>query len=207
MTVRADHSRDQALGEAAFSRDQPGLPPARRAVFLDRDGVLNRALVRAGRPYPPASLAEFRILPGVPEALARLKAAGFWLVVVTNQPDVARGRQTRSGVDALHAALKFRLPLDDIRVCYHDEPDGCNCRKPAPGMLLAAAQAAGLNLAASFMVGDRWRDVVAGQRAGCQSIFVDCGYAEPPPPAPYWQAASLPAAAELILFQPAQAPC
>jgi D-glycero-D-manno-heptose 1,7-bisphosphate phosphatase len=180
------------------------MPLLRPAVFLDRDGVLNRALVRGGRPFPPASLAELEILPGVPEALARLKAAGYWLVVVTNQPDVARGRQTRAGVAALHAALQARLPLDDIRVCYHDEPDGCDCRKPAPGLLLAAAQAAGIGLAASFMVGDRWRDVVAGQRAGCQSIFIDYGYAEPPPPAPFLRAASLPAAVELILFQPAQ---
>src|SRR6185436_14383127 len=110
--------------------------PGRRAVFLDRDGVINRAIVRAGRPHPPASPAEFEILPGVPAALQRLKSAGFWLVLVTNQPDVARGTQTRAGVEALHASLRARLPLDDIRVCYHDDPDGCECRKPAPGLLL-----------------------------------------------------------------------
>ena len=176
--------------------------PGRRAVFLDRDGVINRAIIRAGRPHPPASPAELEILPGVPAALERLKSAGFWLVLVTNQPDVARGPQTRAGVEALHASLRARLPLDEIRVCYHDDPDGCECRKPAPGLLLAAAEAAHLDLGASFMVGDRWRDVAAGQRAGCQAIFLDYGYAEPQPHAPFLRAHSLHEAADLILTQP-----
>lgn len=179
----------------------PAAAGRRAAVFLDRDGVLNRAIVRGGRPYPPAGLAELEILPGVPAALARLKQAGFWLVVVTNQPDVARGRQTQAGVEAIHAVLQAQLPLDDIRVCYHDAPDGCDCRKPAPGLLLAAAQAHGLDLGASAMIGDRWRDVAAGQRAGCQCLFIDYGYAEPRPQAPYLRVQSLPAAADLILAQ------
>jgi D-glycero-D-manno-heptose 1,7-bisphosphate phosphatase len=176
--------------------------PLRRAVFLDRDGVINRAIVRSGRPYPPTSPGELSILPGVPAALGRLKAAGFWLVVVTNQPDVARGTQTQAGVEALHDILRAQLPLDDIRVCYHDGPVGCECRKPAPGLLVAAAQAACLDLRASFMVGDRWRDVAAGQRAGCQSIFIDYGYAEPQPHSPYLRVHSLREAADLILTQP-----
>src|SRR4029453_16427194 len=104
-------------------------------VFLDRDGVINRAIVRDGRPFPPANLGGLSILPGVPAALARLKTAGFWLVVVTNQPDVARRTQTMAQVEVLHNALRSQLPLDDIRVCYHDDPDGCECRKPAPGLL------------------------------------------------------------------------
>ena len=176
--------------------------PARRAVFLDRDGVLNRAIVRGGRPHPPSTPAELSILPGVPAPLARLKAAGFWLVVVTNQPDVPRGTQTRAGVEALHDVLRAQLPLDDFRVCYHDDPVGCECRKPAPGLLMAAARAARLDLGASFMVGDRWRDVAAGQRAGCQSIFIDYGYAEQQPHAPYRRAHSLHEAADLILTEP-----
>ncbi len=176
--------------------------PARRAVFLDRDGVINRAIVRGGRPHPPAFPGELSILPGVPAALAGLKSAGFWLVVVTNQPYVARGAHTQAVVEALHAILRAQLPLDDIRVCYHDDPVSCECRKPAPGLLLAAAQAADLDLGASFMVGDRWRDVAAGQRAGCQSIFIDYGYAEPQPHPPYLRAHSLHEAADLILTQP-----
>ncbi|HET6465829.1 MAG TPA: HAD family hydrolase [Nitrospiria bacterium] len=149
-----------------------------RAVFLDRDGVINRAQVRNGRPYPPADLSALEILPDVPEALERLRAAGFRLIVVTNQPDVARGTQTRAEVEAINAALKARLPLDEIRVCYHDDKDKCRCRKPEAGLLSEAARDAHLDLGACFMVGDRWRDIEAGRRAGCTTIFIDHGYAE-----------------------------
>jgi D-glycero-D-manno-heptose 1,7-bisphosphate phosphatase len=177
----------------------------RRAVFLDRDGVLNRADVVDGRPTSPASLAELEILPGVPAALARLRAAGFLLVVVTNQPDVARGRQRRAAVEEIHAALGARLPLDAIRVCYHDDPDGCDCRKPAAGMLLAAAGESGIDLAASYMVGDRWRDVEAGRAAGCTPIFVDRGYGERGPEGPCARVASLDEAADWILTREGRA--
>lgn len=150
----------------------------RRAVFLDRDGVLNRALVRDGKPYPPATLEALELLPGVPAALARLKAAGFLLVVVTNQPDVARGEQRREVVDAMHARLLAELPLDAIEACFEDG-DEAPRRKPNPGMLLDAARRLGIDLARSFLVGDRWRDVEAGRRAGVTTLFVDRGYAEP----------------------------
>ena len=172
---------------------------ARRAVFLDRDGVINRAVVREGKPTPPATLAELEILPGVAEALDRLKEAGFRLIVVTNQPDVARGTQTRAAVEAMHAALQAQLPIDEIRVCYHDSRDGCACRKPQPGMLLAAAAEYGLELSASYLIGDRWRDIEAGQRAGCTSLFIDYHYAEPPPAEPCVHVASLTAAEVWIL--------
>ncbi len=155
-----------------------------RAVFLDRDGVLNRALVRNGRPHPPSNLSELEILPGVPEALAHLRAAGFRLIVVTNQPDVARGVQTRETVEAIHATLQAQLSLDEIRVCYHDDADGCGCRKPAPGLLLDAARDEQLDLPSCFMVGDRWRDIEAGRRAGCTTVFIDHGYAERQPADP-----------------------
>ncbi len=178
----------------------------RRAVFLDRDGVINRAPVREGRPYPPRSPAELEVLPGVAEALARLRAAGFWLVVVTNQPDVARGTQTVAGVEALHAVLRSRLCLDEFRVCYHDDPQGCGCRKPEPGLLVAAAREAGLDLSASYLVGDRWRDIEAGRRAGCRTAFIDCSYAERRPPAPDACVQSLAEAADWILSQTALRP-
>ncbi len=155
----------------------------RRAVFLDRDGVLNRAPVRAGRPQSVTRLEEVEVLPGVPEALARLREGGFALIVATNQPDVARGRLSRDAVEAIHHLLRRQLPIDDIRVCYHDDAEGCACRKPKPGMLLAAAQDFGIDLARSFMVGDRWRDIEAGRRAGCRTVFIDYRYAEPRPEA------------------------
>ena len=171
----------------------------RRAVFLDRDGVLNRAVLRGGRPHPPGGLDELEITPDAPAALARLKGAGFRLVVVTNQPDVARGIQTRAGVEALHAALRAQLPVDEFRVCYHDDADACGCRKPAPGLLLEAARAADLDLSASFMVGDRWRDIAAGQRAGCASLFIDHDYAETRPTGSFVTLRSLSEAADHIL--------
>jgi D-glycero-D-manno-heptose 1,7-bisphosphate phosphatase len=174
----------------------------RRAVFLDRDGVLNRAIVRAGRPYSPATPAELEILPGVPEACDALKQAGFALVVVTNQPDVARGTQSRGQVEAANALIIRRVPLDDVRVCYHDDGDGCSCRKPRPGLLLEAARDLGIDLARSFMVGDRWNDVEAGRRAGCRTVLIEHGYLEPAPESPEHRAASLREAADWILAQP-----
>jgi GDP-mannose 4,6-dehydratase len=172
---------------------------SRRAVFLDRDGVLNRAPVRAGRPGSPTSLEDVEVLPGVAEACARLRAAAFLLIVVTNQPEVARGRLSRDAVEAIHNYLRRQLPLDDIRVCYHDDDAGCECRKPKPGMLLAAAREWGIDLGRSFMVGDRWRDIEAGRRAGCRTVFIDYGYDEPRPDAMDFETDSLPSAAEWIL--------
>lgn len=173
--------------------------PGRRAVFLDRDGVINRAIVRDGKPYPPHHIDDLEVLPGVPEALARLRLAGFYLVVVTNQPDVARGTQRREVIDAMHASLAAALPIDEFRVCDHDDSDDCVCRKPKPGMLEAAARDADLNLSDSVMVGDRWRDVEAGRRAGCRTVFVDRQYAEVRPDRPDVTVGSLPEAVDWIL--------
>ncbi len=171
----------------------------RPAVFLDRDGVINRAEVRAGKPYPPADLQALEILPGVPQALAALHAAGWLLIVVTNQPDVARGTTPRATVEAINQHLQSTLPLDEIRTCYHDSGDGCDCRKPLPGALLAAGRLHGIDMARSFMVGDRWRDIEAGQRAGCKTIFVDHGYAEKQPDSCDYTVQALSEAAEIIL--------
>lgn len=154
------------------------------AVYLDRDGVLNRAVVRDGKPYPPASPAELEILPGVPEALARLRDAGFRLVVVTNQPDVARGKTPLSTIEAIHAHMAATLPLDAIEACLHGHDGECDCRKPLPGMLLRDGAAHGVDLARSFMVGDRWRDIDAGAAAGCRTILIEAGYDERAPAHP-----------------------
>ena len=141
-------------------------------MFLDRDGVINREIFRTGQAQAPFAMADFEILPGVPEALAHLHRAGFVLVVVTNQPDVVRGFASRDQVEAIHAHLQEMLPLDDILVCYHDDADRCACRKPSPGMLYAAALTHDITLADSYLVGDRWRDVGAGRSAGCTTILV-----------------------------------
>lgn len=154
----------------------------RPAVFLDRDGTLNRQIIREGKPYPPAALDEFALFEGVPEACARLAAAGYVLVVVTNQPDVGRGTQSQGVVEAMHARLREWIPsLAQIEVCYapgrgEGPPD--RRRKPEPGMVLDAALALDLDLSRSWLVGDRWRDVDCGKRAGVRTIFIDFGYAE-----------------------------
>jgi D-glycero-D-manno-heptose 1,7-bisphosphate phosphatase len=167
------------------------------AVFLDRDGVLNRAPVVNWRPGAPLTLEAFEILPGVAPALRRLKVAGYALVVVTNQPDVPRGRVTRETVESMHERLANELPLDDIRVCYHDKDDGCSCRKPAPGLLLDPPTYA---VERSVIVGDRWRDVEAGRRAGCRAtILVDYGYDESLPHEPDVRVGSLGEAVDWIL--------
>lgn len=150
----------------------------RRAVFLDRDGVLNRAIVKNGTPHPPATLAELEIVPDASKALEALRAAGFLLIGVTNQPDVARGTQRREVAEAINAALLAVLPLQEMLVCYHDDPDGCDCRKPLPGLLIQAAARYGIDLPLSFMIGDRWKDVETGHRAGCTTVLIGCGYEE-----------------------------
>ena len=172
----------------------------RRAVFLDRDGVLNRAVVRDGKPYPPRSLEELEILPGVVEAMRGLKEAGFVLVVVSNQPDVARGTTPKATVEAINSYLAERLPIDRFIMCYHDSSDGCDCRKPNPGMLFAGAREFDIDLASSYMVGDRWRDVEAGIGAGCKTIFIDCGYNEQRPQLCDFLVSSMQEAASIILM-------
>ena len=151
-----------------------GLP----AVFLDRDGIINRALVRNGKPYPPDRLEELEILPGAADSLPRLANSGYVLIGITNQPDVARGTQSRQTVESFNAVIQSTLPIREIFVCYHDNRDHCDCRKPKPGLILQAAQKYGLDLSKSWMVGDRWKDIAAGQAAGLKTIFVDYHYAE-----------------------------
>lgn len=158
--------------------DQSTVTGTRAAVFLDRDGVLNEVELRDGTPHPPAGVEQLRLLPGVVEACHRLRDLGFVLVVVTNQPDIARGKQTRDEVDRMHEVLRRRLPLDEIVVCAHDDVHDCPCRKPRPGMILDAATRLDLDLAESVCIGDRWRDVEAGKCAGVTAIFVDRGYGE-----------------------------
>jgi D-glycero-D-manno-heptose 1,7-bisphosphate phosphatase len=171
-----------------------------RAVFLDRDGVINRAIIREGKPYPPRRLEEFVILDGVGEACRQLKTHGYSLVVATNQPDVGRGTLTQGVVEEMHAKMCRQLPIDRVEVCY--DSGGANssaCRKPSPGMLLRAGAELGVDLRLSYMVGDRWRDIDCGAAAGCKTIFIDYQYAEQLRQPPDFRVASLLEAARLII--------
>lgn len=153
-------------------------------VFLDRDGVLNEAVVRSGCPRPPATAAELRVLPGVRDACRELSSAGLTLVCVTNQPDIARGTQDQATVAAMNDRLRGQLGLDAVVVCPHDDEDGCGCRKPRPGMILDAARRLDLDVARSTTVGDRWRDIEAGRAAGTWTVLIDHGYMEREPDHP-----------------------
>lgn len=171
----------------------------RRAVFLDRDGVLIRTHVRDGRPYAITAGEPVEIIDGVAEACTRLKQLGFVLVMATNQPDVANGLTPRRFVEETNAMLAATLALDGVEVCFHTDADNCDCRKPKPGLLRAAAQKLDIDLAQSFMVGDRWRDIEAGQRAGCRTILIDYHYTGEKSVSPDYAASSLHAALDWIL--------
>ena len=175
----------------------------RRAVFLDRDGVLNKSVVRDGRPHPPAEIKYFELYDDVPSGCARLAAAGYCLIVVTNQPDVARGTQTRAAVDAMHRQMLDALPqIARVEVCWHggtEWGDSCDCRNPKPGMVLHAATELGIDLSQSFMVGDRWRDIDCGHDAGCRTVFIDRKYSETLRKPPDWTVESFGQAVEVIL--------
>ncbi len=167
------------------------------AVFLDRDGVLNRSDVREGRPYAVTRVEDFVLLPGVSEACARLKSAGFLLVVVTNQPDVSHGTLRLCDLEEMHRRLCAVLPIDRVEVCF--DAGESAFKKPAPGMVLRAARELGIDLTRSFFVGDRWRDVDCGHAAGCATIFIDHGYTEPLRAPPDYRVSNLSEAARVIL--------
>lgn len=184
--------------------DNPRRASGRPGVFLDRDGTLNRQVIRGGKPYPPQKVAQFELFPDAAEACARLADAGYVLVVATNQPDVGRGTQSREEVEAMHELLTKLIPqIERIEVCFSPGashgggPD--RRRKPEPGMLVDAALELGIDLGCSWMVGDRWRDIECGQRAGVRTVFIDFGYDEELRTAPDFRVKSLSEAADVIL--------
>ena len=175
--------------------------PLKPAVFVDRDGTLNYQVVRDGKPYAPEKLEDFKLFPGVPEACQTLKDAGFVIVVATNQPDVGRGTQDKAVVEAMHAQLLKEVPsITRIEVSYDPgRGEVSPRRKPEPGMLLEAAKELGLDLAKSWMIGDRWRDGDCGKRAQVKTVFIDFGYSEELQAAPDYTVKSFTEAAETVL--------
>jgi transaldolase len=150
----------------------------RPAVFLDRDGVLNESFVRDGVSFPPSAVEQFRLLPGVVEGVRLLESLGYLRIIVTNQPDVARGTQTQEMLDKIHEKMQREISVDGIYVCTHDTPDKCDCRKPLPGLLIRAARDYNVDLSRSFMIGDRWSDVAAGAAAGCRTFLIPRSYSK-----------------------------
>jgi len=170
-----------------------------KAIFLDRDGVINHSKIIDGKPHPPLSLDDFKIIDGVEKALILLHNAGFHLIVVTNQPDVSRGVVSEDKIELIHSFLKSDFPIDEIMTCYHDDADNCECRKPKPGNVLKAAKKYNIDLKNSYMIGDRWRDIEAGISAGCKTIFIDYHYNEKQPVTYNYKATDLLEASKFIL--------
>lgn len=151
----------------------------RPVIFLDRDGVINEVKLINSKPYPPSNADEVVLIDGIRETVTKLLELGFRLIIVTNQPDVARGRQIKSEVEAINNVIRMSIPIDEIRVCYHDIEDNCECRKPKPGLLLH--DSGNIDFTRSYMIGDRSKDIEAGLRANCRTIFIDYNYSEPKP--------------------------
>ena len=170
-----------------------------RAVFLDRDGVINCAIVINQKPYAPIKLKKLKILPGIKKALKELQKSNWLTIVVTNQPDVARGKAKLRDIELINKYLKKQLPINAFYTCYHDTIDYCDCRKPSPGFFFKAKKAYKIDLKKSFMIGDRWSDIEAGRRAGCKTVFIDHGYAEKQPRKYNYKVKSLPDAVKIIL--------
>jgi D-glycero-D-manno-heptose 1,7-bisphosphate phosphatase len=144
----------------------------KRAAFLDRDGVLNPMRQNGGGWRAPLALDEFAPYPWAAECVARLKAAGWPVLVVTNQPEIGTRELDPRVLETMNERLRREVGVDAIYVCPHVDADGCDCRKPKPGLLLQAAREWDVDPGLSFMVGDRWRDVDAGRAAGCATILV-----------------------------------
>ena len=171
-----------------------------KAIFLDRDGVINKSIIVEGKPFAPVSLDEFEIIPGVSRELKRLKVAGFLTVLVTNQPDLSTGKQTLESLNHIHKFLLNECTLDGIKVCSHTNEHFCDCRKPRPGMLIEASKELDIDLSESYMIGDRWSDIEAGQRAGCKNtFFIDYGYKEKKPTGEFILVESLSDCVQIIL--------
>ena len=170
-----------------------------KAVFLDRDGVINQALVLDGKPYSPKTIKEFKLLDGVIESINLLRNFGFEIVVVTNQPEVSRGNIDLIFVEEIHNQIQKFTQINNYYICPHDDEDQCECRKPKSGLLVKAAKELNLDLTKCFLVGDRWKDIQAGQEVGCQCFFINYKYAESLPSQPFSEVQSLFEATKIIL--------
>jgi D-glycero-D-manno-heptose 1,7-bisphosphate phosphatase len=178
------------------------MPEARHAVFLDRDGTLIESDLVDGRPVPFHDADDLRLLDGVLQGCGQLKAAGYSLVMVTNQPDIARGTAVATVIEAVNTQLVDALGLDLALMCPHDDADDCDCRKPKPGLLQQGAEILSIALdRSSFIVGDRWRDIDAGHNADVSSVWINLGYDEPLRAQPDHVTTTFSAAVEWIVRQ------
>lgn len=148
----------------------------KRAIFLDRDGVINSTIIKKGKPFSPRRLEDFELVDGIKDILERFRVRGLLNIIVTNQPDIARGLMKKEELQKMHSLIRENLPVDDIFICPHDDADNCNCRKPKAGMFFEAAKKWNIDLNESFIIGDSWKDIEAGRNAGCTTVLIDSPY-------------------------------
>jgi D-glycero-D-manno-heptose 1,7-bisphosphate phosphatase len=170
-----------------------------KAVFLDRDGVINKVILKDGIPFAPTNIEDVEILDGVISALDDLRNAQYKIIVVTNQPDVSRRKIDAKKIHEINNYIAKLTQLTNFYVCTHDDNDFCTCRKPKPGLIKSAAKDLDINLGESVLVGDRWKDISAGQEAGCKCFFINNNYREVKPKLPYFEVKSLAEAAKIII--------
>ena len=170
-----------------------------KAVFLDRDGVINKTIIIDGKSYAPRLLKDFKIFPKVKSDVKKLKNNGFKVFVITNQPDIGNKLLKKKTLNEMHSLLKTKVSIDKIYYCPHTRSDRCKCRKPKPGMIIKASNESNIYLKESYMVGDRKIDIDAGLKAGCKTIFVNNNYYEKKPTKQEKTVKSLHAAVRYIL--------
>lgn len=163
----------------------------KRAAFLDRDGVINKSILENGLPKPPSNINDIIILDGVIESIEILFKNNFVPIVITNQPDVARGNNLITEINLINTRISELTKIQHFYSCFHDDLDKCNCRKPKPGMILQAANELDIDVSKSFLVGDRWKDIEAGQKMSISSYFIDYEYPELKPKMPFTKVCSL----------------
>jgi len=144
----------------------------RKAIILDRDGIINKIVIRNGKASSPRKLGEFKFLPNIKKYLESFREMGFLNIVFTNQPDISRGLLKREELRKMHKFISEILPIDEIKFCPHDDNDNCSCRKPKPGLILEAAKKWSIDLKKSYVIGDGWKDMAAGKRAGCKTFLM-----------------------------------
>lgn len=148
-----------------------------KAIFFDRDGVLNRAIVLNNRPFSPKNIKELVINKFLKKTLLEAKK-NFYLICITNQPEVGRNNFLEKDVEEINISIKNYFKLNDVFSCYHSKDNVCDCRKPKIGLILQAQKKYSINLKESIVIGDRWKDITMGKLAGCKTIFVDYNYDE-----------------------------